>query len=492
MPRLRPVRVLVVDRAALAGLLAAPPPAAPPPFAFRFPEEAWPIAARGLVAGGPLDELSSAALVALVDEAGEEVGTTTVPSSALVCGVLDRAPRGCVAAMLDLVDEGDAVMVRAAGLVDDLCAQGHDAAIALLADEARDDDAARVHGDSDAAAAWSAATAILADARAAGATDVHFVPGAPPAYRVDGKLLRARHPPLDDAGCERLVDALLDDDARVALARDGAALRAFADAVVGRCRVAAFVQRGALAGVVHLARASSIDGAASPDDLPAGLLDAVQARRAGLVLIAGPAGSGRTTTAERLAAALASTHGPGSIALVEQAPEIAPPREALVVARFAPDEADRVRAAGRFDVVVLDPVDDGQDRSRGGVDGEIAVELVERGATVIAVVAAPTARAAIDRFASPRAIDALVAATALRLVPRAGGGLVLAAEVVAVDDAVRAALSSRDADKISRALEPDPTIDARLADLARRGAVSRDDAVAASTSRARMKRLLGG
>ncbi len=548
----RTIRVFVVDDAALDQLLAEPPVEAPPAFADRYDEAHWPTAAAALVRargrGVELDELASCALTALVlvaaEESGDEVGALAATTLRAAAGALDvhglvpRARFGAAVVDVDAVPRTDGhtgapatdpVVAQAVDLARAMRQDGHAAVIAFVVldeaaeDNAEDDDRAR----KDARAALAQ---IVVDARAAGASDVHLTPGAPPVLRVGGALRRTQAMPLDDATCAALIDAALDGPARRKLDEDGACAtcvelddagdvagqRAAGQRAAGRpgpagagdvagqragfaeagnCRVAAFRQRGSLAAVVRPLDEAARSLAAA--GLPATLVEAFGDGRRGLVIVAGPAGAGRTSTASSLVAAIGAT----SLATVEAARELIGPSTVLAETRIATGTdtasvADALPAllASGADTVVIDPADD-------GAALDIACTLVAAGRLVVVTLHATNARAAVEQVFESlggsegrrRAADALAGVVAQRLVPRAdGGGVVLVAEVVIIDDDARLALRGGDPDKMVRALEPDgASLESRLAELVRDGVVDKAAALRASSSRQRMKRLLG-
>jgi twitching motility protein PilT len=124
-------------------------------------------------------------------------------------------------------------------------------------------------------------------------SDLHCKVGSPPRVRIDGRLRKLQAPVLTPADTEHMVSEVLRGD----LAREFATMHeadfAYAIPGVGRFRVNAFRARGT-AGLVFRRVAM---GAIPLEDL--GLPPAVSSlalEPRGLVLVAGPTGSGKTTT----------------------------------------------------------------------------------------------------------------------------------------------------------------------------------------------------
>ncbi|MGE3324797.1 MAG: type IV pilus twitching motility protein PilT [Acidimicrobiia bacterium] len=128
-------------------------------------------------------------------------------------------------------------------------------------------------------------------------SDLHLKVGAVPHVRVDGKLTPLLGNPLSIGDLEAMVDATLPDARRVELDRFGDTDFAISVNGVGRFRVNVHRQRGSYGVVVRCVP----PGLPSWDQLglPVSIRRLVETT-SGLVLIAGPAGSGRSTTAAML------------------------------------------------------------------------------------------------------------------------------------------------------------------------------------------------
>jgi twitching motility protein PilT len=85
------------------------------------------------------------------------------------------------------------------------------------------------------------------------ASDLHLQVGIPPMLRIDGALVPiAGFNPLDEAGVETLVFAILDQDQRQILLKDKEFDFSFAFGTLGRFRVNAFHERGNIAAALRL------------------------------------------------------------------------------------------------------------------------------------------------------------------------------------------------------------------------------------------------
>ncbi|MDE2881329.1 MAG: type IV pili twitching motility protein PilT, partial [Acidobacteriota bacterium] len=134
---------------------------------------------------------------------------------------------------------------------------------------------------------------LLRDLVGRGGSDLHLSPGAAPRLRIDGRLTQAEGEPLPAAVVESMVSAGLPQRQRAVLEQDGEADYAFTLTGVARFRGSVFRCRGTLAAVYRVV----------PGEVPSldalGLPASAAARAglaSGLVLPAGPGGSGKSTT----------------------------------------------------------------------------------------------------------------------------------------------------------------------------------------------------
>ena len=133
---------------------------------------------------------------------------------------------------------------------------------------------------------------LVTEARAAGASDIHFIEGLPPKYRLDGRLESMRHLPLTAENCVEIARFLAGAQGYRALEDKGE--YDGAETYAGnRCRVHIFKSRGVPSTALRLLR----------EDIPKlwnlGLPPAAEsltALRKGIVLVTGETGSGKSTT----------------------------------------------------------------------------------------------------------------------------------------------------------------------------------------------------
>ncbi len=279
--------------------------------------------------------------------------------------------------------------------------------------------------------------ALLRDARARGASDVHVSSDRPAQIRVAGELV-SHGPPIAHEMAAKMVFSVLEARHSEALASVGYAdLSADLDKT-GRLRVNVCRHRAGLKGCFRLVAAtpSTLEQLGLPREL-----EKVTLYHQGLVVISGPSGQGKSTTMAALVHMFNSTR-PVHIITVEDPVEIVHPvLRAVVSQREVGTHTKSFHAALKGslredpDIIVI-----GELRDRETV--EMALSAAETGHLVIATMSTPSAARTIDRIIDmfPPDDQAQVRATlagalklviSQRLLPKAdGSGLVAAIELI--------------------------------------------------------------
>ncbi|QQR68570.1 MAG: PilT/PilU family type 4a pilus ATPase [Alphaproteobacteria bacterium] len=302
---------------------------------------------------------------------------------------------------------------------------------------------------------------ILGEALARKASDVHLACGQPPLVRVDGDMVRLEQPPCDAPMLDALMDVLLQGGPH----REAWGSGADCDAALtwaNRLRVRVNAYR-TLDGACAALRLIPLDVPEwSSLGVPEKLMTLTQ-RRQGLILIAGPTGSGKSTTLAALVQHLHQTQA-GHILTIEDPIEfVHGPGRGLISQRevglHTPDFASALRMALREtpDVIVIGDMRDRTTFSQ-------ALRAAETGHLVLGTLHAPSAARTVDRIldafeGAERSSAALSLSGCLsailvqRLVRRKGGGRVALHELLLATPAVRSMIRDSHVAQLPAAIE---------------------------------------
>jgi twitching motility protein PilT len=270
-------------------------------------------------------------------------------------------------------------------------------------------------------------------------SDLLLVAGAPASVRVEGQVMPLAEGPLDGMDIEEAVLPALAPHARRQYRDALIADASFRVTGLGRFRINLHRERGRAAAAVRLlpARVPRLATLNLPPQV-----EALAQLPRGLVLIGGPTGSGKTTTLAALVEEI-NRRTPRHIVTIEDPIEYEHVHGASVIEQVevgvdAPDFPTALRAALRQapDVIVVGEMRDPETM-------RIALAAAETGHLVLSTVhttdAASTVSRIADSFPSERQNTirqelamALAAVMTQMLLPRVGGGLVPAAELLMV------------------------------------------------------------
>ena len=295
-------------------------------------------------------------------------------------------------------------------------------------------------------------------ARAAGASDIHLVAGLTPRCRVDGAIRPLGEEILTPLQCEELVQELAGGELAT-LRVVGEADLALTIAGV-RCRLNLFRQQGGWSAAIRLLNEHIPD--LSELGLPK-VVSGFPAYSQGLVLITGETGSGKSTTLAAILNRINRQEAKHILTLEDPIEYIYTPDRCVInqreVGKDTQSFAAGLRAALREDPDVILV---GEMRDLETI--ETALTAAETGHLVFGTVHTNSAADSIDRmvdvFPAQRQQQirlqlsmTLKAVLSQQLLPKAGGGRVLACEVMKVDGAIRNLIREGKTPQIANAIQ---------------------------------------
>ncbi|MDO4572904.1 MAG: PilT/PilU family type 4a pilus ATPase [Clostridia bacterium] len=347
---------------------------------------------------------------------------------------------------------------------------------------------------------------VLRHAIDRGGSDIFMIPGARVSMKIAGAIepiMEERLMPEDTLRLLEQVYALDDDRDMARLLKDGDDDFSFSLRGVGRFRCNAFRQRNSLAMVLRVVSFALPD----PEQMhiPPAVLELARVKK-GLVLITGPAGSGKSTTLACIIDRINRTRRDHIITIEDPIEFIHPHKLSVVSQREIELDtlsyATALRAALRQapDVILL-----GEMRDFDTI--QTALTAAETGQLVLSTLhtigAAKTIDRIIDAFPANQQQQIRVqlsmvlrAVVSQQLVPDVDGGLEPAFEIMAVNSAIQNMIRDGKVHQMdnviySGAEQGMRTMDGDLERLYRSGRISRENAVLFATNQELMMKKMG-
>lgn len=134
---------------------------------------------------------------------------------------------------------------------------------------------------------------LLRKAVSCQASDIHITVGLPPVMRINGQLRPTEQAQLQPEDTDRLLSAVASTDQYQLFVQQGEIDFAYAIPGLSRFRINAFRQQGTTAMAIRVIaeKVPSLEEMRFPE-----VVNLLARKRRGLVLVTGPAGSGKTTT----------------------------------------------------------------------------------------------------------------------------------------------------------------------------------------------------
>jgi twitching motility protein PilT len=275
-------------------------------------------------------------------------------------------------------------------------------------------------------------------------SDLLLVAGAPPAIRVDGRVLRLEAGPLDGVDVEEAIVPVLPPHARQQYRDARIADASFRIPGLARFRINLHHERGRAAAAVRMlpSRVPRLHTLG----LPPGIEQLASVPR-GLVILGGATGSGKTTTLAAIVDEI-NRRDARHVVTIEDPVEYEHAHQHSIIEQVeigvdAPDFPTALRAALRQapDVIVIGEMRDPETM-------RIALAAAETGHLVLSTLHTTDVASTVSRIADSFPVErqntirqelamALAAVATQMLLPRTGGGLVPAVELLMVSYGAR-------------------------------------------------------
>lgn len=339
-----------------------------------------------------------------------------------------------------------------------------------------------------------------------GGSDMFLVPGAPVMVKVPGRLIPISDVRLNSSQTNSLISstyALASGRSKELLEKQGDDDFSFSLEKLSRFRCNAYSQRGTLAATYRVVAF----GLPDPSELSIPPLVMEQTEHhSGMVLVTGPAGSGKSTTLACMIDRINSKRAGHVITIEDPIEFLHPHKKSLVSQREVPNDActfpRALRAALRQapDVIMLGEMRDFETM-------QTAITAAETGHLLLSslhtVGAATTIDRIIDAFPANQQQQVRVqlsmvlrAVISQQLVPRIDGGLIPVFEVMTITPAVQNLIREGKTHQINNVIFGGAvgnsmlSMDNELARLCREGVISRENALLYTSNMELMKRKI--
>ncbi len=345
---------------------------------------------------------------------------------------------------------------------------------------------------------------ILTQAAGFRASDLHLVIGTQPTVRLDGKLVTLDTEPIVTADFQNSsVATLLNDEQRERLTKEKEVVTAVTVNAQLRFKLTAFYQRGNISLSMHFISA----GAKKLTELglPEVITSFVTLPR-GLVLVTGPYGSGKSSTLTAFVNEMNNVRSANIVTIESPIEYLYVNNKSIVeqreVGRDAISFEQAIVAATKedVDVIVISDAD-------SPTVMKAMLSAADAGRFVISTMSADSPVATIDSILNSVPVtempkirtqlaSSLAGIISQRLIPRVGGGLVLVADILIPTPPVRSIIRDGALVQLMNAMQTARTpgvlsYDRQLAQLAKQGTISPDDAIVNAQDPASMRSVVG-
>lgn len=336
---------------------------------------------------------------------------------------------------------------------------------------------------------------LLEEMFKAGASDLHITVGAPPVLRIDGKLHPlSNYEPLTGEDTKKLAYTMLNEKQKLKFEQNSELDFSFGIEQMSRYRCNVFMQRGNIAVVLRQIpyEVQSFEELGLPK-----VIAEFAALPRGLVLITGPTGSGKSTTLAAVIDKINTERSVHIITVEDPIEYLHRHKKSLINQREVYSDTASFASALKYalredpDVVLI-----GEMRDLETI--EAAISISETGHLALATLHTNSAAESINRIVDcfpanqqeqirvtlSFSLQAIVSQT---LIPKIGGGRVMAVEIMVATPAMRALVRDDKVHQLYSMIQAGQkfgmkTMNQSLAELYQAGKITINDAMAHSSS----------
>lgn len=344
---------------------------------------------------------------------------------------------------------------------------------------------------------------ILTEAVKRGAADLHFSVGSVPIIRVRGELAPMEEiEPVNEEFMQELVEMVLNVDQRAQLTKDKEIVLAYDFDKNLRFKVNIFYQKGFVSATLRYV--PMVIPSMASLGLGSEIADLAKIKR-GLIIVAGPFGSGRSSTIAAIIEAINQNRKEYIITLENPIEYLFVNKKSVIEQREVGRDTPSYRDALSYfqeedgDVLFLEELQDPEIIP-------VVLEIARSSALVICSMSVDSATNAVSRiinsftsFDQERIRNLLAtslqAVICQKLLPRIGGGLVPVHEIMTINDAVKSNILNGAFGQLNNIIQTSRgegmiSFDQRLAELVKSGQISQEDAMGSAMDKSKLQNLL--
>jgi twitching motility protein PilT len=334
------------------------------------------------------------------------------------------------------------------------------------------------------------------------ASDLHLTVGSPPVIRVDGKLQRTKHDLLTSEHTKKLAYSMLNEKQKMKFEQNSELDFSFGIEQMSRFRCNLFMQRGNVAVVLRQIPYEIMSF--EQLGLPKVIAEFATLPR-GLVLVTGPTGSGKSTTLASIVDKVNKERAVHIITVEDPIEYLHRHQKALVNQREVYSDTNSFATALKYalredpDVVLI-----GEMRDLETI--ESALSISETGHLAFATLHTNSASESINRIVDSFPTNqqeqirvslsfSLQAIVSQTLIPKVGGGRVVAMEIMIATPAIRALIRDDKIHQLYSMIQSGQkygmkTMNQSLAELYQTGKISINDAMSYSGNTQELSEML--